>query len=223
MLLGMLPGLLVFALLATAWLTLVWQVGDLVSWATPFADDWVAWLRGLVRLLLGLALLVGSVLLFTAVFTGLTLTVGDPFYERIWQSVESELGGPVPTVEVGFWRSAVDGLRLAAAGLLASLLVLLSGFVPVAGPVLGITLGVLLAGRLLGRELVSRPLAGRGLDAAAQRALLAPYRGRVLGFGVAVQLCFLVPLGGVLVMPAAVAGATALVRDVLDDHARLTG
>jgi CysZ protein len=35
----------------------------------------------------------------------------------------------------------------------------------------------------------------------------------VLGFGVATQLWFLVPLGGVLVMPAAVAGATILARE----------
>jgi CysZ protein len=33
-----------------------------------------------------------------------------------------------------------------------------------------------------------------------------------LGFGVSVFVCFLVPLGAVLVMPAAVAGATLLTR-----------
>jgi len=38
-----------------------------------------------------------------------------------------------------------------------------------------------------------------------------------LGFGVAVFCCFLIPLGAVLLMPAAVAGATLLARAVLGD------
>jgi CysZ protein len=36
-----------------------------------------------------------------------------------------------------------------------------------------------------------------------------------LGFGVAVFCCFLIPLGAVFVMPAAVAGGTLLARRVL--------
>jgi CysZ protein len=38
----------------------------------------------------------------------------------------------------------------------------------------------------------------------------------MLGFGVMVQLCFLVPFGAVLMMPAAVVGSTMLAREVLD-------
>ena len=69
---------------------------------------------------------------------------------------------------------------------------------------------------LLGREMLGRALAPRGLDDLAQQELLAPYRRRTLGFGIVTQLCFFIPLGGVLVMPAAIAGATMLARDVLD-------
>jgi CysZ protein len=36
-----------------------------------------------------------------------------------------------------------------------------------------------------------------------------------LGFGVAVFCCFLIPLGAVLIMPAAVAGGTLLARHSL--------
>ena len=43
------------------------------------------------------------------------------------------------------------------------------------------------------------------------------HRARVLGFGVATQLCFLVPLGAVATMPAAVAGSTLLARSLLED------
>ena len=41
-------------------------------------------------------------------------------------------------------------------------------------------------------------------------------RARILGFGVATQLCFLVPLGAIITMPAAVAGATVLARSLLE-------
>ena len=71
-------------------------------------------------------------------------------------------------------------------------------------------------GRLLGREPLGRALGPRGLDDPAEQQLLVPYRRRLLGFGCATELCFFIPLGGVLVMPAAIAGATMLVRDVLD-------
>ena len=216
LLLGALPALIVFLVLAGAFATLAVFIGDVVAWATPFADDWPDALRSLTRVLLALAVLVGAFLLFTSVFVGLTLAVGDPFYERIWRETEAALGGPVPEGEIGFVQSVRDGARLAAMGVVSSVVVLGSGVVPVVGPAAGVVLGVLLSGRLLGRELLGRALGPRGLDDQAQQVLLAPYRRRVLGFGCVTQLCFFVPLGGVLVMPAAIAGATMLVRDVLD-------
>jgi len=216
LLLGMLPALIVFALLGSAFVLLLLNVGHLAAWATPFADDWAGLVRALVRVLLALAVLVGALMLFSALFVGLTLTLGDPFYERIWRATEASLGGPVPDRGVGFWRSARDALRLAVVGLGLSVLVLLSGFVPVVGPVAAIVLGVVLSGRLLARELLGRPLGARGLDDAGQRAATSAHRSTVLGFGIATQVCFLVPLGGVLVMPAAVAGAAILAREELD-------
>ncbi|MDO9456717.1 EI24 domain-containing protein [Nocardioides sp.] len=218
LLLGMLPAFIVWVVLATAFVLLILNIGGVTAWMTPFADDWADVARQLVRFFLGLALVVGSVLLWSATFTGLTLTIGDPFYERIWRATEDMIG-PVKLGEgLGFWHSALDGLKLAAVGVLTSVLVLVSGFLPVVGPVLGIVLGLLLSGRLLGRELVSRPLEARGMDRHAQRALLEPHRRRVMGLGVATQACFFVPFGGVLVMPVAVAAATVLARDVLPDE-----
>lgn len=218
LLLGMVPAFIVWVVLATGFVLLVLHAGDVAAWMTPFADGWVDALRSFVRFCLGLALVVGAVLLWSATFTGLTLTIGDPFYERIWRACEDMIG-PVKLGDgLGFWHSARDGLKLAAVGLLSSLLVLVSGFIPVLGPVVGIVLGLLLSGRLLARELVSRPLEARGIDGITQKALLAPHRRKVMGFGVATQACFFVPFGGVLVMPVAVAAATVLVRDILPDE-----
>ena len=77
-------------------------------------------------------------------------------------------------------------------------------------------LGVTVAGRLLAGELVSRGLEARGMDRAAQKALLADHRSTMLGFGVVVQLCFFIPFGAVFMMPAAVVGSTMLAREMLD-------
>ncbi len=213
----MVPAFVVFCILSAAFVLLVLNLGNVTAWLTPFADDWTEAIRTLVRVLLAVAIVVGCVMLWSATFTGITLTVGDPFYERIWRATEEMIGPAKLGDGVGFWRSALDGLKLAVVGLGFSILVLCSGFIPVIGPVFGVVLGVVLSGRLLARGLLARPMEARGLDGAAQKELLRPYRRAVLGFGVVTQACFLVPFGGVLVMPVAVAGATVLAREILDD------
>lgn len=215
MALGLLPAVVVLVVLAAAFVVLLFVVDDLVGWATPFADDWTDGVRRAVRVLLGVVLVFGAGLVAVISFTALTLTVGDPVYERIWRATEADLGGPVPDHGPGWWHSAVDGLALVALGLLTAVVVFVVGMVPVVGTLAGPALGVLLAGRLVARELLSRPLAARGLDRQARAALLARHRGATVGFGAAVQVCFLVPFGAVVLMPAAVAGATMLAREVL--------
>ena len=101
-------------------------------------------------------------------------------------------------------------MRGAGVGMLAFLI----GLVPAVGGVAATVVGVVLTGRLLADELASRALAARGLDRRSRRALLRTRSARTLGFGVATQLCFLVPLGAVLTMPAAVVGATLLAQEV---------
>lgn len=216
MLLGLVPALIVAAVLLALVVTLVVYAGDLVTWATPFADGWASGVRTLARVLIEVVLVVGAVVLAMVSFTGLTLAVGDPFYERIWLAVEHELGGDVPERGVGWVRGALDGLVLASVGVALGAAVFVVGLLPFVGAVAGTVLGVVVSGRLLAGELVARPLEARGLDRRARAALLRPHSAALLGFGVAVQLCILVPFGAVLVMPGAVAGATYLVREALE-------
>lgn len=215
MLLGAVPALLVLLLLLSALAALVWRVGDLAAWATPFAESWSDPWQPLMRLLVAVAVVAGAVLLSTVVFTGLTLAVGDPFYERIWAGVEEQLGGAPDGDGSPWWRSARDGLALASAGVLVALLLLVVGLVPVIGTITALLGGLALGGRLLAAELLARPLEARGLDRQARRAVLRRRPATVWSFGLATQACFLVPFGAVAVMPAAVAGATMLARDLL--------
>ena len=220
MLLGMVPALLVLALVLAGLVALLLHVTDLVGWATPFADDWASALRGLLRVGLAVLLVLGFVLVASMTFTAVTLTVGDPFYERIWAETERMLGGDVPDAGPPFWKSAADGVVLAGTGLVLGLGVFLLGLLPVVGAAVGLVLGVMVSGRLLAAELVSRALEARGMDRTARAEVLRRDHASVLGFGVATQLCFFVPLGAVVVMPAAVAGATMLARDLLERPAR---
>ncbi|HWI44448.1 MAG TPA: EI24 domain-containing protein [Nocardioides sp.] len=215
MALGIVPAVIVALVVGALLVMLLLVADDVVTWATPFADDWGGGARGLFRGALVVILLVGAFVLSIVTFTGLTLAVGDPFYEKIWKEVELSLGGEVPAHGVGWLRGALDGLVLVALGLCMAVVVFLLGLLPVVGTVVGAVLGLVVSGRLLAGELVSRPLEARGMDRAARRELLRRHRGAMLGFGVCVQACCLVPLGAILVMPSAVAGATYLAREAL--------
>ena len=217
MVLGMVPALVVFAVLGTALVLLLLNLGDLTSWLTPFADDWGDTTRGLVRVGLGLVLLMAAFSLSAMSFTGLTLIVGEPFYERIWRETEQMLGGAVPAGDLGLARAVRDGAVMIAIGVATAVVVLAIGFLPVIGALAGAVLGFVVAGRVLAAELISRPLEARGLDRAARAALLRLHRSRVLGFGLATQAFFVVPLGAIVVMPAAVVGATMLARELIGE------
>ncbi|WP_300266643.1 EI24 domain-containing protein [Microbacterium sp.] len=214
MALGLIPAFIAWAVLLAALVPLVIWLGPLTDWMTPFADGWVEPWQTILRFGLGAVIVVAALALSAFVFTALTLTIGDPFYQRIWKGVERSLGEE-PTGETGFWSTIGEGVRLVIFGILVALLTLVIGFVPVIGGVVASVVGVLLSGRILARELTGRAFDARGLTGYSRSELLGASRSRVLGFGVATQLCFLVPLGAVVTMPAAVAGSTLLAHDVL--------
>ncbi|WP_434741840.1 EI24 domain-containing protein [Micromonospora sp. SH-82] len=216
MLLGVIPALITTVLFGAALFTLLYFVDDLTGWVTPFADDWSATARSLVRVIAGFALLALAGLVGVVTFTAVTLLIGDPFYEKISERVEDRFGGTPDAVDQPFWpslrRSVRDSLRLIAISVPIGITLFAAGFIPVLGqtvvPVVGATIG----GWLLAVELVGAPFYRRGKGLTERRAVLKADRPTALGFGVAVFLCFLIPLGAVLVMPAAVAGAALLAR-----------
>ena len=219
MALGLIPAAIVAIVaivVGAALVALGFNMPFLTDWLTPFADEWTDPWPDLLRGAIGAILFAAAIVLAAVTFTALTLAVGDPFYERIWRAVEVELGGAVPDEGGGFWRSVRDSIVLIALGLLTAIGVVLSGFIPVVGGVLAPTLGVILSGRLLAMELSSRAFEARGLRSGVRRRLLRGHRAELLGFGIATQLCFMVPLGAIVTMPSAVAGSTLLARSVLD-------
>ncbi|MEU2614395.1 EI24 domain-containing protein [Micromonospora sp. NPDC007271] len=216
MLLGVVPALISGVLFAVAFVTLFYFVDDLAALVTPFADDWSAAWRSLARVVAGLAIVGLAGLLGVLTFTAVTLIIGDPFYEKISERVEDRLGGTPGAVEVPFWaslrQSIRDSLRLVAVSALVGVPLFAAGFIPVVGQTVVPVLGAAVGGWFLALELVGAAFYRRGMGLPERRALLRADRPTALGFGVAVFVCFLIPLGAVLIMPAAVAGATLLAR-----------
>ncbi|MFG1881385.1 EI24 domain-containing protein [Micromonospora sp. NPDC049102] len=216
MLLGIVPALISGVLFVAVYATLVYFVDDLAALVTPFADDWSSTGRSLVRVIAGLAFLGLGGLLAVISFTAVTLVIGDPFYEKISEKVEERLGGTPDAVDVPFWsslrRSLADSVRLVALTVLVGIPLFLAGFIPVVGQTVVPVIGAAVGGWFLAVELVGAPFYRRGMRLPQRRNILKADRPMALGFGVAVFLCFLIPLGAVLVMPAAVAGATLLAR-----------
>jgi len=217
MLLGLLPALIVAVALIALILVIATNAEGIVGFVTPFANTWdPGWAR-LFRVIVAISLLIGFVVLAVFTFTGLTLLIGDWFYERIWRAVETELGGMPEEHTTRFWRAVGDGLRLFTRAIVTAVLLALLSFIPVVGTILAAVLGVIFAARIIAIELTTRPLEARGMARGERLAALRTRSPRVLGFGIAVNLCFLVPGGAIVIMPAAVAGATHLARHLLDD------
>lgn len=217
--LGLVPALIsgvVFVGLSTLLLLFIPEISAAATW---FADGWPAGWRQVARIAAGVGIVGLGGLLGVLSFTAFTLLIGDPFYEKISERIEDRFGGVPDEVEVPWWRSFVRGLRDSARLLLISIGVgvplFLGGFIPIVGQTVIPVVGGAVGGWFLALELVGVPFGRRGLGLPQRRAILRAHRPMALGFGVGVFLCFLVPLGAVLVMPAAVAGGTLLARRTL--------
>jgi len=216
MFLGLIPALISGVLLFGAFAAMVYFVDDLSSLVTPFADEWSGDVRQTTRVVVSVAIIGVWLLLSILLFTALTLVIGQPFYEAISKNVEDKLGGISGEINVSFWRSLprsiVDSLRLIALTVLLGIPLFVGGLIPIVGETVMPILGAMVGGWVLALELSSVPFERRGLRFRDRRRMLKRRRSMALGFGVATFACFLVPLGAVLVMPAAVAGATLLSR-----------
>ena len=217
-LLGIVPvllaGLLVLAVLGV----LVVYLDELANTLTPFADRWDESSRTLVRVGTGLALLLGSTAVLVVSFTVIAQIIGQPFYERISDRIEHQLGGRRGGAEFDtpwwrtFPRASLESALLLAMTLACTAPLFVLGLFPVLGQTVVPVLQALVAGFFLAVELLAIPLERRGLHLAGRLRFVWRHRAQTLGFGITAFLLFLVPLMNVLALPGAVVGATLLVR-----------
>ncbi len=223
MLVGLVPGAITATVFAIGAVVLVANLGP---WSGSLAGALVSsdgWLADAVQVVAALAMLGAAALIGVYTFTAVTLIIGQPFFERLSREVDVRGGFDGADPVEGAWRSLMRGLgeaaRIALLTIPLALGLFLIGLIPVVGGVVAFCLGAGFGGWFLALELTAYPLARRGVvPLRGRRAVLAAHRPRVVGFGAACFLLFLVPLGAVAFMPAAVAGATHLVATLGPDR-----
>jgi len=221
MLLGLVPSLITFAIITAVVVVLVLNLYTIATVITPFAEGWDAGWATALRVVVGLAVLGTAGLLLAYTFTVVTLAIGQPFFEAISKAVDDSLGGVTEAQETPFWRALWRGIGEALGILLLTILIgaglFLLSLIPLVGTIIAATIGAFTGGWFLALELTVVPFERRGLHFADRRRMLGARRSVTLGFGVAVFLLFLIPLGAVVAMPAAVAGGTLLSRRALGE------
>jgi CysZ protein len=225
MLIGAIPGLVTLVIVVAAAVALALNLENISTFLTGFAERWDEVYRTGIRLLVMAALVGAGLLIFVYSFTAITLLIGQPFFEKISERVELSLGGVPQEAESPLLASIARGIGESLRILLVTLAIGLGlfalGFVPLIGTVLAWILGAVTGGWFLALELSTPAFERRGLSPQQRRAALGARRSTTLGFGIAVFVLFLVPLGALVTMPAAAAGATLLARRSLGETDRL--
>ena len=222
-LLGILPVLLAGLVVLTLLGLLVVYVDELADALTPFADRWDESSRTLIRVGTGLVVLLGSTAVLVVSFTVIAQIIGQPFYERISDRVEHQLGAPPAGADAPWWRTfpraSLESALLLALTLATTAPLFVLGLVPVLGQTVVPVVQAVVAGFFLAVELLAIPLERRGLHLAGRLRFVWRHRAQTLGFGITAFLLYLVPLMNVLAMPGAVVGATLLVRRLSGEEA----
>ena len=206
--------------------TLIWLGA---SWLAGFVErmvpDWLggeftSWVLAPILALYVSAVLVAGFFTFNLVAN----LVAAPFNGLLAEAVERRLTGRPPPS--GGWRALVAGLGAAfatearklayvAVRTLPLLVLFLIPGVNVVAPFLWLLLGAW----MLAVAYLDYPMANHGIGFAAQRRRLRGRRLLGLGFGGAVMAALAVPLLNFIVIPCAVAGATAMWVEQLDGGA----
>ena len=194
---------------------LIWLGGmgmeSLVGGWLPGGDSWWAQLvRGLAWLVFGAA----AVALVFFSFTMAANLIGAPFNSRLAEKTELRLRGrPMNASQRSLFReigyaSAHESRKIlyfVVRALPLWLLTLIPGVNMVAGP-----LWIAFTAWYMGMEYFDYPYSAHHVGFRQLVAESKKYRALLTGFGLTVMAAMLVPLLNLIVMPAAVAGATAM-------------
>ena len=190
-----------------------WQLDSwLDAWLSGL-PDWLSWLET-VLWWIGVVL---STLAFCYIFTLLANLIASPFNGLLSAQVEKLVTGTAPESGMGLAREMADGLfgelrrlryYLARALMLAVVSIALL-FIPPANLAIA-PLWFIFGAFMLSFEYLDQPMANRGLRFDDKILRLRARRWRHLGFGSLVTVMTAIPLANLVVMPAAVVGATLL-------------
>lgn len=188
------------------------EFGGIVDRLLPSLPHWLAWLSWLLWLLF--ALLAGVVIFFT--FSLLANIVAAPFNGLLAEAAERLLtgsgappGGSLKQVLLETPQALRDEFRKLGYYVLWALPLLLLFWLPVVN-LLAPLLWAVFTAWMLALEYADYPLGNHGLRFSEQRRMMRGKPLLALSFGGTTLLATMIPLLNLIVMPAAVAGATLM-------------
>jgi len=197
------------------------QFQELLAWSLSYLPVWLDWLRYLLWPLFAISV----ALIFFFTFTVLANLIAVPFNGPLAMAVERYLGAqPDAQPSSPLLRSLAKSLSSEihkASYFIIRVIPLLILFVIPGLNLFAPFLWGLFSAWMLSIEYSDYPMGNHELGFKQQRQILKQQRLMSLGFGGAVTLAFLIPGLNLLVMPAAVAGASKMwVQSLSEAHTR---
>lgn len=215
------PGLRLFVMVPLLINTLLFTVSIwvLASRFSPIVDkwlsylpDWLGWLQWVFWLFFALA----AILLVFYGFAVLANLIASPFNGLLAEAVEKHLTGqPLPpsgsllTVLKETPAAVIDELRKIAYYILRAIPLLILFWIPLLNIAAPFLWGLFSAWMMM-VQYCDYPMGNHGILFKQQRARLGQRKLLSFGFGGATLVATMIPVVNFFVMPAAVAGATAL-------------
>lgn len=191
-------------------------IGELIDALMPTLPEWLAffdWLvSGLLYLLFGLICIL--IVFFT--FSALANVIAAPFNDLLCTAVAKKLDGENAfpnTEEKPFVQTIVPSIMHEVRKLLYFIIWSIPFVILLIIPginIVGAVLWFLFSAWMLNYEYMEYPMSQDNLDFAAQKTQLKSRKFLSLSYGSIISAATLIPLVNFLVMPVAVAGATAI-------------
>ena len=192
---------------------LIWfgytQLSPMVEWVMSFVPEWLGLLEWLIWLFI--TSMVTIIVFFT--FTPIANVIAAPFNAIMAEKIEEKLTGQDINSGVGLLTIIKDSIlsQLGKLGYIAlwSIALLIISLIPAIN-FISPFLWVIFGSWLLTLEYIDYPMGNHDLTFKQQKQTLKSRRGLAMGFGASVMVLTSIPLINFIVMPLAVAGATAM-------------
>ncbi|MFP1928738.1 sulfate transporter CysZ [Lonsdalea quercina] len=192
-----------------------WLFLQLNSWIPQLMSHIPNWLQWLSYLLWPLAV-ISILLVFSYFFSTLTNFIAAPFNGLLAEQLEARLTG-VALPDSGIWGIAKDTPRIMRREvqklgyyLPRALVLFLLYFVPGIGQTVAPILWFIFSAWMLAVQYCDYPFDNHKVSFPVMRQTLRQHKMSNLQFGALVNLCTIVPVLNLIIMPVAVCGATAL-------------
>jgi CysZ protein len=185
------------------------QLTPLVQSVMSYVPEWLSFLESIIWLLI--TLMTTIIVFFT--FTPIANVISAPFNAIMAEKIEEMLTGKDVNSGVSLMTIIVDSIKSQLGKLVYILLWSIGLFLVSMIPVINIispVLWVVFGAWLLALEYMDYPMGNHDLTFQQQKDTMKKRRGLALGFGGSVMVLTSIPLLNFIVIPVAVAGATAM-------------